>query len=251
MRIAVISDIHGNVYGLETALADIKTAAVDKIVCLGDTIQGGPRPAQTVALLREMACPIVMGNADAWLLTGIETGHEAIAEARLVKMNAVREWSLAQLSDADKAFIEAFQPTVEIPLADAPAGRLLCFHGSPTSFDDIILPNTPDEEFQGYLAAHQPAIMTGGHTHMQQTRRIDERDSFFFNPGAIGLAYSHAQSGPNLHTDAWAEYAILTADRGRVLLEFRRIPYDVKVLIDIYRNSGRPHADDMIAGYQS
>jgi predicted phosphodiesterase len=228
-----------------------KREAVDQIVCLGDAIQGGPQPAQTVAWLRDLVCPVVMGNADAWLLTGVETSHESIPEARLKKMNTVRDWSLTQLSQQDRAFIETFQPTVEIPLEDAPAKKLLCFHGSPASFDDIILPTTPDEEFHAHFAAYLPGLMTGGHTHMQQTRRIGAGDSFFFNPGSIGLAHSHAQSGSNFHTDAWAEYAILTADRGRVLLEFRRIPYDVNALIDIYRASGRPHADDMIAGYQS
>jgi predicted phosphodiesterase len=251
MRIAIISDSHGNAFALETALVDIKSAGVDTIVCLGDAIQGGPQPAQIVAIYRDLNCPIVIGNADAWMLTGVETGHEAISPERLVKMNAVREWSLSQLTDDDRAFINTFTPTVEIPLEGAPVPKLLCFHGSPASFDDIILPTTPDEEFQGYLAAHRPAIMTGGHTHMQQTRRIDERDSFFFNPGAIGLAYSHAQTGSALHTDAWTEYALLTLDRGRVLLEFRRIPYDVNKLVEIYRASGRPHAEDMIAGYLS
>ena len=42
------------------------------MVCLGDAIQGGPQPAQVVSRLKELACPVVMGNADAWLLTGVE-----------------------------------------------------------------------------------------------------------------------------------------------------------------------------------
>src|SRR5688572_22098559 len=112
MKIAIISDIHGNAFALETALADLKRESVDQLVCLGDAIQGGPQPAQTVAWLRDLACPVVMGNADAWLLTGVETSHEAIPEARLKKMNAVRDWSLTQLSQSDRAFIETFQPTV-------------------------------------------------------------------------------------------------------------------------------------------
>src|SRR5215207_6345278 len=140
MKIAVISDIHGNHLALDAALTDIESEGVDRIVCLGDAIQGGPQPAEVVARLRELACPVVMGNADAWLLTGEETGSENIAEERMRKMQAVRAWSLARLDAADRAFIAQFQPTVTIPLN---AGRhLLCFHGSPTSFDDIILPTT-------------------------------------------------------------------------------------------------------------
>ena len=69
MRIAVISNIHANCFALDTALADLKKNSVDQIVCLGDTVQGGAQPARTIARLRELACPTVMGNANAWLLS--------------------------------------------------------------------------------------------------------------------------------------------------------------------------------------
>src|SRR5262245_24968548 len=209
-RIAVISDMHGNCIALDAVLADLRRAIVDQIVCLGDAIQGGPQPAEVVARLRELACPVVMGNADAWLLTGEETGSENIPAERLRKMGEIRSWSLAQLSNDDQAFISQFQPTVSIPLSAARG--LLCFHGSPASFDDIILPTTPKDEFQRLLGMHAPHILTGGHTHMQQIRRLGATDSFFFNPGSVGLAYSHQQPDDRLRADPWAEYAILTAD---------------------------------------
>lgn len=251
MRIAVISDIHGNAFALDVALADVRRNAVDQIVCLGDAVQGGPQPAEVVGRLRELGCPVVMGNADAWLLTGEETGAENISEERLRKMNDVRDWALGQLSEADRAFIRAFRPTVEIPLDEA--RNLLCFHGSPASFDDIILPTTAEEEFQRLLVPHLPHIMTGGHTHMQQIRRIGASDSFFFNPGSVGLAYSHQQSEADFHLDAWAEYAILTVEgtqSQRIALEFRRIPYDVNELLEVYRRSGRPYAEDASDQYR-
>ena len=117
MRIAVFSDIHGNGLALEAVLADIQSKAPDRLVCLGDAIQGGPQPGQVVRRLREMQCPVVMGNADAWLLTGKETGDEAITSERLQAMNDVRLWTLAQLSDDDLAFMASFPPTVELALA--------------------------------------------------------------------------------------------------------------------------------------
>src|SRR5262249_24703118 len=154
---------------------------VDRVVCLGDAIQGGPQPAEVVARPRAMGCPVVYGNADAFLLTG-DTGPEALTPQH----HAVRAWSLAQLSEADRTFIAAFRPTVEISL---PGGRrLLCFHGSPTSFDDIIYPDTPEEEVRRLLGGSLPAILTGGHTHLQQLRRLD--DSLFFNPGSVGFVYN-------------------------------------------------------------
>jgi len=67
MRIAVISDIHGNCVALDATLADIAKHSADTLVCLGDTVQGGPHN-QTIKRLREMACPIVLGNTNAWLL---------------------------------------------------------------------------------------------------------------------------------------------------------------------------------------
>src|SRR5262245_31214553 len=146
MRIAIISDIHGNCFALDVALTDIRSSAVDQVVCLGDAIQGGAQPAAAVARLRELGCPIVMGTADAGLLSGEETdpGHPATEQ-----MQEIREWSLAQLSSADRIFIADFQPTVTLALDDR--RELLCFHGSPHSFDDIIYPDTPEEQVQRFL----------------------------------------------------------------------------------------------------
>jgi len=68
MRTAVISDIHGNCVALDATLAYITKHSADTLVCLGDTVQGGPQPDQTIKRLREMACTIVLGNTNAWLL---------------------------------------------------------------------------------------------------------------------------------------------------------------------------------------
>jgi predicted phosphodiesterase len=247
-RIAIVSDMHGNCIALDAVRADLRRNTVDQVVCLGDAIQGGPQPAEVVARLRDLACPVVMGNADAWLLTGEETGSENISGERLRKMNEIRTWSLAQLSKDDRAFIAGFQPTVSIPLSAA--RDLLCFHGSPASFDEIILPTTPEDEFQRLLGAHVPHILTGGHTHMQQIRRLGATDSFFFNPGSVGLAYSHQQPDDHFRLDPWAEYAILTAEGAQLALEFRRVPFDVSHLLAIYQSSGRPYVSDAIEQYQ-
>ncbi|HJZ49519.1 MAG TPA: metallophosphoesterase family protein [Roseiflexaceae bacterium] len=242
MRIAVISDVHGNLVGLDTVLADLQTHPADQIVCLGDMIQGGPQPAEVIARLRALACPVVMGNADAWLLTGRATGAEPTTERQL----AVREWQLARLTAEDRGYIERFEPTVEIGLGD---GRtLLCFQGSPASFDDIILPTTPEEEFQRLLGPYAPALMCGGHTHLQQICRLG--DALFFNPGSAGFAYSHQQPESNFKADPWAEYALLTYEDGRVGLEFRRVPYQAESLVAIYLASGRPYAEEAAQQYR-
>ncbi len=246
MRIAIISDIHGNCIALDAVLADLQQNPVDQIVCLGDAVQGGPQPAQVVARLREIACPVVTGNADAWLLSGQETGNEQIPAERLRKMHAIRDWSLSQLTAEDRAFIGQFEPTVTI--GSETGRRLLCFHGSPTSFDDILLPTTPQEEFERLLGGYATFLLTGGHTHLQQVRRIG--DSFFFNPGSVGFAYSHQQADDSFQADPWAEYAVLTLQSASTSLEFRRIPFDTVQLIQAYQASGRPHADEAISQYE-
>ena len=247
MRVAVISDMHGNDLAFDVVEDDIQKQNVDQIVCLGDAVQGGPQPAAIVERLRRLNCPVVMGNADAWLISGEETADEGIPPERLQKMREIRRWSLSQLTEDDRAFIASFQPTVTIPLEKDLS--LLCFHGSPTSFDDVILPAAPEEDFQKFLGAYADHFLTGGHTHAQQIRR--NGNYFFFNPGSVGFAYSHNQPDDQFFADPWAEYAILTVENGQASLEFRRIPFDTKELIRIYRESGRPFADEAIAQYQS
>ena len=246
MRIAIISDMHGNDFAFQKVEADIKAQGVNQVVCLGDAIQGGAQPKETVNRLRKMNCPVVMGNADGWLIKGEETGKDPIPEERLKKMQVIREWSLSQLDDENINFIKSFQPTVTINLEKDL--DLLCFHGSPTDFDHIILPTTSEEEFQKYLGAFSKNILAGGHTHTQQIRRCGER--FFRNPGSVGLPFSSYQPDGIFHVDSWAEYAILNIENGNIGVEFRRLPYNVNDLIDVYKKTGRPFVEDAIAQFQ-
>src|SRR5438128_5777349 len=132
VRIAILSDIHGNGVALDAVLTELKRQALDRIVCLGDAIQGGPQPAAVVERLRALQCPVVMGNADAWLLEGGGVG--VLDPERLRTLHEARAWSLEQLDDRDRAFISRFEPTVELPVGNGQS--LLCFHGSPKSYDD-------------------------------------------------------------------------------------------------------------------
>jgi predicted phosphodiesterase len=241
MRVAVISDIHGNRLALDSALADMAPRSMDTVVCLGDTLQGGPQPKQTVEKLKELKCPIVMGNADAWLLD--KEGKTAEPTTR--EQHEVREWTLSKLSADDLDFIRGYKPLVRLELGGS--AELLCFHGSPTSYDEVLLPETPLEEWDRILGPYSPSIMTGGHTHTQQIRRV--REGLFFNPGSVGLAYNYSLPKDKSHLDPWAEYAILTYDNGLASLEFHRARYDLEALVDAIKASGRPHSEDPIRQY--
>jgi predicted phosphodiesterase len=246
MRIAVISDMHGNLVSLDAVLTEISASGVDQIICLGDCVQGGPQPAQVVARLRELACPIVMGNADSFLLTGENTSLELIDPARWEKLLAVREWTLSQLSREDCAFIAGFQPTVEVRLDET--RKLIGFHGSPHSFDESILPETPEADAQKMLGGFDPHFLCGGHTHIQQIRHLGT--AFYFGCGSTSLPFRHNPTGTR-KVNPWAEFAFFTTDKNQcVSLDFRRIPFSIEALIEIYRKSGRPYADEAIEQYR-
>jgi predicted phosphodiesterase len=241
MRLAVISDIHGNCFTLDSVLRDIRAQGIERIVCLGDAIQGGAQPAETVQRLRELNCPVVMGNADAFVLQG--KLEEPASERQL----AVRAWSLTQLSSADVAFMQQFQPTVEIALE---AGKkLLCFHGSPRSFNDIILPQTADETVHQYLDGFDANFLTGGHTHTQQVRRLSAGEIWYFNPGSISLAYNWERASDGSKVDPWSDYAILTSEGAVTSVTFRHVPFDVEELTRIIRASGLPDPEASIEMY--
>jgi putative phosphoesterase len=243
MQIAVISDIHGNCFAFDKALEDICRQGIEQIVCLGDAIQGGAQPAETVERLREIGCPVVMGNADAWLLADDETSsQEQVNEQQL----AVRAWSLAQLSAQERAFIQQFQPTIEIALEDGQ--KLLCFHGSPHSFNDIILPNTSEDVLSRLLGGFDATLLTGGHTHTQQLRQLG--NASYFNPGSISLPYIWQILGEKYEVVPRAEYAIVTSEEESISITFRRVPFDLDELTRIIRASGRPFAEEAISVYR-
>ncbi len=243
MQIAVISDIHGNCFALDKALEDIRHLGIEQIVCLGDAIQGGAQPDVTVQRLREIGCPVVMGNADAWLLAEEENSpQEPATEQQL----AIRAWSLARLSAQDRAFIRQFQPTIEIALE---AGqKLLCFHGSPHSFNDIILSNTSEDALHQFLDGFDATLLTGGHTHTQQLRHL--ANASYFNPGSIGLAYIWQIPGEKFEVIPRAEYAIVTSEGANIGITFRRVPFDLEELARIIQNSSRPFAEQAISMYR-
>jgi putative phosphoesterase len=246
MRLAIISDIHGECFPFDRVLQDIQRQGIDQIVCLGDALQGGSQPAETLARLRELNCPVVMGNADDWLVTGEET---SLGESTSEHQREVRAWSLAQLSASDIAFVQQhFQPTIEIALE---AGKkLLCFHGSPHSFNDIIFPMTPDDAVRQFLSGVNATLLAGGHTHTQQMRRLGK--SWYINPGSISMAYNWEHSNMDtghMHVDPWSDYAIVSSEGECLGITFRHVPFAVEKLAQIIRASGHPYAEKSIALY--
>jgi putative phosphoesterase len=237
MRLALISDMHGNDVALEAVVRDLDGLAPDVVVSLGDVAQGGAEPAQTLERLRALGARTVMGNSDDFLLEVPVESPEPVTEQQL----EVRDWTLSQLSDDDLSYLRSFEPTVELALA---GHRVLCFHGSPESYDDILLPEWENATLAPY-EGRQADLLGGGHVHTQWCRRIG--DALFVNPGSVGLAYDRHVPDEELRLAPVGEYAVVFVEDLGLSVEFRRVPYSLARLREALRASGRPHADEFAA----
>ena len=244
MRVALIADLHGNDIAFEAVLADFADEPVDQIVCLGDVAATGPQPKETVARLRQLKCPVVMGNADADLLT-MPVVIQPLANDEACRIAAIDAWCAAQLDDADLAFLRAFRPTVAIPLPGN--GSLIACHGSPRSFNERLEATTTPETLTDMLAGVEATIIAAGHTHTPMIRR--HRRRLLVNPGSVGLPHTTPAAG-HVHATPRAEYAIVTASEGRLAVDLRAIPFDHRRLLAIARESGMPEADWWCADWE-
>jgi putative phosphoesterase len=232
MKIALISDLHGNEVAVEAVMNSIRQAGADRIVCLGDVATLGPRPGFVLQMLRDLGCPCILGNHDEFLLDPalIHTYTEAPIIVEAV------DWCRAQLSDGDLAFVRTFQPSIDIQLDDR--ATLSLFHGSPRSHMEDILATTPPEELDRLLSGHSAPVMAGGHTHIQMLRQ--HRGMLLVNPGSVGLPFKEYVAGRPPTLLHHAEYATVEAARGAVNVTLHRVPLDMASLRDTVRRSDNP-----------
>jgi predicted phosphodiesterase len=235
MRIGLIADVHGNLPALDAVLQELEREDVDEIICLGD-VAVGPEPVATLERVRELGCRVVMGNWDAYFLDSFPSSQSALEE-RLVEIGA---WWAGQLEPEHLQFMRGFEPTITIELAAGHGLRLLAFHGSPRSFEDCLLPTTPDAELDRLLdGAGRARLLVAGHTHFQMVRRHGE--ALLVNPGSVGLPFFRPADVMSIAP--WAEYAVLVAGVGPLSVDVRRTTFDVEALLGSIRSSGMPHAD--------
>lgn len=234
MRIAIISDIHGNWVALESVLNDLKSEHIDHIVCLGDIATDGPQPREAIAQLKTLNSSVVMGNMDAWIL------NPPPRKEKIRRIKEIQYWGVSQLSPDDLDFLRTFRATVELPLDKTT--DLLCYHGSPQSNEQGISSTTTDEDLERMLSGYQANVLAGGHTHRQMVHRYE--DITIFNPGSVGAPIPPTDQDRH---PAWAEYGIIGWENSGLRVELRRMPVDVNLLVKSARDSGMPHADWWIA----
>ena len=241
MRIALISDIHGNLIALDAVLADIARHGVDRIVCLGDLAMSGPRPREVVARIRALGWSVVKGNCDDLVVAMRATGqpHDAAIARWAVEIDY---WSATRLSSSDLAYLQALPPTVDVPLGDG--ATLLCVHGSPSSYTDRILPDTPDEQLDALLLPLPPGIhaIAAGHTHIPLARRY--RGVTIVNPGSVGLPLARDQAtGAIYNPVSLAEYALVDWRDDALDVVQRCVVVDTDAVCRDAAVSGMPHPE--------
>jgi diadenosine tetraphosphatase ApaH/serine/threonine PP2A family protein phosphatase len=235
VRVAVISDVHANLYALEAVLAEIAREPPDAIWCLGDTVGYGPRPNECCELVRERADLVLVGNHD---LVALGSAEVALGEFNPEAAEASR-WTAQQLSEESRRFLEALKPTAEVDGAQL-------FHGSPRDpVWEYVL--TELIALEALALTHAPLVVVG-HTHVATAlmlnvetleggvaadgseARFDEH-RWLLNPGSVGQP-----------RDGNPDAAFLEVDFGAKRARFRRVPYPVARTQQEIRERGLPDA---------
>jgi predicted phosphodiesterase len=223
MRIAVISDIHGNVAALEAVLADIAARGVERILCLGDVASGMMWPGATTTLLMERGIPTVRGNHDRWVA---ERTPNAMSRQDVVAHEDTTEDQRRWLGG--------------LPERILPAPGVLACHGTPDSDLQNLLEEpahgrlvpSPLETIRVRLGADGMAarVVLCGHSHQAGVVRLPD-GPLVVNPGSIGLPGFRITREPHPHISEarspHARYAMLTLDEGGAdSVDLLAVPYD-------------------------
>jgi len=220
MRIAVLSDVHGNLGALEAVLSDVAGQSVDVTVNLGDLLSGGLQPRQTGDRLLALDLPTVRGNHERQMLT-----------VPPERMSASDRLAHDTITDVHRAWLASLPLTLEL------ADGVLAFHGSPT--DDLTYLLETVEEDGARPATHgevldrlgeeadRPLLLCG-HTHLQRALRLPT-GATVVNPGSVGWpAYADDQPHPHVMEAGTphARYAVVDDDTGQWEVAFREVTYD-------------------------
>lgn len=241
MRVAIISDIHGNALALDAVLADMASAGpIDLIVTAGDLAWSGPRPAEVVDRVRGLG-PVIQGNTDAFFVRAPDETPEGKSEERFV---AHLTWMRQQLGAERVAWLAALPFAHRI--SPAPGHDLLVVHANTTDQNRPITPYTGDEDLDALLQEGPLdwAALAFGHVHTPFVRRWRGR-----------LLVDVASAGLPMDGDPRAAYAILEWDGTAWRASHRRVYYEAPVVAHEMRQSGMPRGKHfaerlMSASYQ-
>lgn len=216
MKIAVISDIHGNQEALNAVLEDIKAQFCDKIFCLGDYAMAGPEPAETINRFMEMKnqydITMIQGNTDLMIADYTDKVYKSVKAAAPIMAEALKN-DIAVISDEQKDFLRNLPPQYE---TEEDGVKILLVHGSPRKNNENILPDTPLKEVEEMLEGVDANVILCGHTHMPCGFQTSKSQTVV-NVGSIGRPFTEKPKSC---------YLVLTVNDGRCVFEHRFVDYD-------------------------
>jgi predicted phosphodiesterase len=225
MRIAIVSDIHGNRTAFEAVLNDLKRTLPDLVFHGGDLAHGGASPAEVVDRIRELGWQGVLGNTDEMLYDPQSLADFAKELPKLQPLFAVVEEVAAvmreRLGEARLAWLRTL-PRVQTE------GPLALVHASPKSLWHAPAPEASDAELEGTYTPLGKPVAVYGHIHRSFIRRISK--SIVANSGSVSLSHDG---------DPRAAYLLLDESNP----EIRRVEYDLDKELAALSASGLPHAD--------
>jgi diadenosine tetraphosphatase ApaH/serine/threonine PP2A family protein phosphatase len=219
MRVAVISDIHGNLHALEAVIAAIDEAAVDGVWCLGDVVGYGPRPNECVQVIRGRADVALVGNHDLGVLGRLDLDEFSPDAAEAAR------WTRSTLGDDERTFLEGLEPAARRDGAEL-------FHASPR--DPVWEYVLSEAAARAAFAATTAPVVLVGHSHVPLALLAEHAGEvqgglapadasvalgagrWLLNPGSVG----QPRDG-----DPRAAWLLLDTTAGGA--SFRRVPYEV------------------------
>jgi predicted phosphodiesterase len=187
LRLALVSDIHGNVAALEAALAEIKKASPDRIFVLGDLVQNGPRPAESVDAVMALEAEgayVIAGNTDIAVADGDYSAAfpwlDEVPEAH----RAAAEWARDQLSDEQLEYLRRLPAERRFAFGDE---LVLGTHASPGSQTLGLAADLDASVTVQSVTRTDARVIACGHTHVADVRELGRK--LLVNPGSCGYAF--------------------------------------------------------------
>jgi putative phosphoesterase len=227
-RIAVVTDIHGNLPALEASLDAIDQIGVDAIYCGGDLVGYGPHPNEVCALIEDRQIPTIYGNYDYAIgreLDDCGCAYITPADRELGQRSVA--WTLANTDERSKAFMRGLPFDLHFELGDV---LVHLVHGSPRKVNEYLFEDKPASLYERLAGAEQARVMVFGHTHKPWIKTYG--DVLFVNCGSVGKP----KDG-----DPRSAFAILELDdAGQVQVSIKRVPYDHEAVAREVEAAGLP-----------
>ncbi|MGC1379527.1 MAG: metallophosphoesterase family protein [Candidatus Baltobacteraceae bacterium] len=228
MRIALLSDIHGNLLALDACLADLDAqGGAEAVVVAGDLCLNGPKPKKVLQRLEEIGAQCIRGNSDRYIADNARDGGFSPAEATHIA------WTRRDLGERWLSWLADLPFAMRIGEDD---NQLLIVHANPKNDEEHIWPDAEDAVLQHFIGDERATAIAFGHLHLPYARIW--RGKLLVNVASAGLP----KDG-----DPRACYAIFTERDGGWEVKHRRVAFDVKKVATQLANCGIPGSDELIA----